>query len=182
MVAENNFHTDQIERQFFCAKIILPLVGINWNYTTYAPLSFLRWLAVGKNGVCYYMCRSYRIHVYKDIWAAAMGKELVLIREVTNVASRYAIVITKQEVIIGQLPKKISNVYLVLLQRGVFMRLKFFRRCLVIESSAFSNENFRCKISSEMKFSSCYFVCDVLSLMSGSLSDTKSSHLHHGHM
>ena len=35
--------------------------------------------------------RGYRIHVhvYEDIYAGAMGKELVLLREATNVTNRY---------------------------------------------------------------------------------------------
>ena len=49
-------------------------------------------------------------HVYKDMWAAAIGEELVCNREPTNAADRYAVVILKQETIIGHLPRKISKV------------------------------------------------------------------------
>ena len=40
------------------------------------------------------MCsRSYQI--YKDIWAAAIGEELVCSREPTNTAGRYAVAVLK---------------------------------------------------------------------------------------
>ena len=47
-------------------------------------------------------------HVYKDIWAAAIGEELVCGREPTNMADRYTVAVLKQETVIGHLPRKIS--------------------------------------------------------------------------
>ena len=49
-------------------------------------------------------------HVYKDIWAAAIGEVLVCSREPTNAADRYAVAVPKKETIIGHLPRKISKV------------------------------------------------------------------------
>ena len=44
--------------------------------------------------------------MYKAIWAAAIGEELVCTREATNAANRYAMAVTKQETIIGHLTKR----------------------------------------------------------------------------
>ena len=57
-------------------------------------------------------------HVYKDIWAAAIGEELVCGRETTNMADRYAVAVLKQETVIGRLPRKISKVCSLFLRRG----------------------------------------------------------------
>ena len=48
--------------------------------------------------------------MYKDIWAAAIGEELVCGREPTNMADRYAGAILKQGTVIGHLPRKVSKV------------------------------------------------------------------------
>ena len=63
-------------------------------------------------------------HVYKDIWAAATGEELVCSREPTNTADRYMYVVAvlKQETIIGHLPRKISKVCSLFLRRGGSIR------------------------------------------------------------
>ena len=81
-------------------------------------MSLLIWLAQVEKIEC--VTRGYRIHVYEDIFAGAMGKELVLLREATNVTSRY-----EARIHHWTLTKKISNVFLVLLPRGGSMRWKF---------------------------------------------------------
>ena len=63
-------------------------------------------------------------HIYKYIRAAVIGEVLVCTREATNAADRYAIVVMKDETIIGHLARKISKVRLVFLQRGGFIRWK----------------------------------------------------------
>ena len=40
-------------------------------------------------------------HVYKTIWAAAVGEVLICRREPTNSADRYAVAVLKEETIIG---------------------------------------------------------------------------------
>ena len=61
-------------------------------------------------------------HVYKDIWATAIGEELGCGREPTNMADRYAVAVLKQETVIGYLPKKISKVCSLFLRRGGSIR------------------------------------------------------------
>ena len=61
-------------------------------------------------------------HVYKDIWAEAIGEELVCIREPTNTADRYAVAVLRRETIIGHLPRKISKVCSLFLRRGGSIR------------------------------------------------------------
>ena len=61
-------------------------------------------------------------HVYKDIWAAAIGEEQVCDREPTNMADRYAVAVLKQETVIGHLPRKISKVCSLFLRRGGSIR------------------------------------------------------------
>ena len=66
-------------------------------------------------------CRVRCYHVYKGIWAAAIGEELVCGREPTNMADRYAVAVLKQETIIGNLPRKISKcVFPVLAKRRLY--------------------------------------------------------------
>ena len=60
--------------------------------------------------------------MYKDIWATAIGEELVCGREPTNMADRYAVAILKQESVIGHLPRKISKVCSLFLPRGGSIR------------------------------------------------------------
>ena len=47
-------------------------------------------------------------HVYRDIWAAAIGEELECSREPTNMADRYAVAVRNEETIIGHLPKTLK--------------------------------------------------------------------------
>ena len=49
-------------------------------------------------------------HVCKDIWDAAIGEVLVCERELRNVEDCYAIAVTKDETVIGHLPRNLSRV------------------------------------------------------------------------
>ena len=62
-------------------------------------------------------------HVYKTIWDAAIGEDLVCKREPSNEHDRYAVAIKKDEVIIGHLPRKIS--------RSLFLRRESSISCRV---------------------------------------------------
>ena len=64
-------------------------------------------------------------HIYKAIWAAANREELVCTREAVNVADRYTITVMNEETIDGHLPRKISKVSSVFLQRGASIHWKF---------------------------------------------------------
>ena len=57
-------------------------------------------------------------HVYRTIWDAAIGEDLVCEREPSNEHNRYAIAIKKDGVIIGYLPQKISRLCTLFLWRG----------------------------------------------------------------
>ena len=61
-------------------------------------------------------------HVYKDVWEAAIGEVLVCRREPSNAADRYAVAVTKEETIIGHLPRKLSKVCSLFLRRGGSIR------------------------------------------------------------
>ena len=111
-------------------------------------------------------CRVRGYRVYKDIWAAAIGEELVCGREPTNMADRYAVAVLKQETIIGHLPRKISKVCSLFLRRGGSIRCAVtgsrrhpsdlslvsrashvpLRHYYVRTCPKYSSENFRCKI------------------------------------
>ena len=67
-------------------------------------------------------------HVYKDIWAAAVGEVLASWREPSNASDRYAIAVLKHERIIGHLPRKILKVCLFLREGSI--------RCTVTGSMA----------------------------------------------
>ena len=57
-------------------------------------------------------------HVYRTIWDAASGEDLVCERESSNEHDRYAVAIKKDGVIIGHLPRKISRSCSLFLRRG----------------------------------------------------------------
>ena len=52
------------------------------------------------------------------IWAEAVGEVLISRREPTNSADRYAVVVLKEETIIGHLSRKMSKVCTLFLRRG----------------------------------------------------------------
>ena len=92
---ENNFCACQIQRKCFNTKLILCLLGVNWNRTANALLRLLRWLA---------MVKRTRWSVSLE---AAIEEELVCTRQAMNAANRYAITVMNQETIIRHLPRKI---------------------------------------------------------------------------
>lgn len=57
-------------------------------------------------------------HIYKAIWTAAIGEELPCIRETSNVTDRYSVAVTKDDVIVGHLPKKYSKIFLLFIRRS----------------------------------------------------------------
>ena len=57
-------------------------------------------------------------HVYDKIWTATVGEVLECVREPSNVIDRYAVAVTKNQIVVGHLPKKISRVCSLFLRRG----------------------------------------------------------------
>ena len=57
-------------------------------------------------------------HVYRHIWAAAVGEVLECQLEPTNVEDRYAVGVVKDETIVRHLPKRIARVCSLFLRRG----------------------------------------------------------------
>ena len=49
-------------------------------------------------------------HVYKDIWEARVGEELSCEREIGNSMDPFAVVVVKNDVTIGHIPRRISSV------------------------------------------------------------------------
>ena len=56
--------------------------------------------------------------MYSSIWDAAVGEQLECARELLNDSDRYAVAVTRDSVIIGHLPRKISRVCSLFLRRG----------------------------------------------------------------
>lgn len=52
------------------------------------------------------------------IWEAAIGEELQCERETRNTKDRYAVAVKKDGMVVGHLPKKISHLCSIFLQRG----------------------------------------------------------------
>ena len=71
-------------------------------------------------------------HVYKVIWAAAIGEEVECRREPTNFHDRYAVAVIKDGNTIGHLPRKLSKICSLFLKRGGYIR------CHVIGSRRYS--------------------------------------------
>jgi len=55
---------------------------------------------------------------YCNIWDAVIGKEVECVREPLNENDRYAVVVIKDDIIIGHLPRNISRVCSLFLRRG----------------------------------------------------------------
>jgi len=51
-------------------------------------------------------------HVYKDIWEAAVGKELASVREPNDTHNRYAVGVKRRGIFIGRLPQKLCSLFL----------------------------------------------------------------------
>ena len=67
---------------------------------------------------CERFCCVRGYHVYQDIWSASVGEVLPCEREPANSTGRYAVAVTKDGVIIGHLPRKVSRVCSLFLRRG----------------------------------------------------------------
>ena len=73
-------------------------------------------------------------HIYREIWAAAVGEVLVCEREQRNAADRYAVAVKKDGTVIGHLPRKVSRVCSLFLRRGGTIR------CVVAGPRRFSGD------------------------------------------
>ena len=63
-------------------------------------------------------------HVYKNIWDASIGEELACQREPSNGVDRYAVVVIKDDAVVGHLPKKMARIYSLFLRRGGVIRCR----------------------------------------------------------
>ena len=57
-------------------------------------------------------------HIHQEVWAAAVGKELVCEREMDNSYDLYAVAVKRMGNIIGHLPRKLSKLCSLFLRRG----------------------------------------------------------------
>ena len=57
-------------------------------------------------------------HVYQSVWDPVIGELLQCHRESRNAMDRYAVSVTKNDEIVGHLPKKISTLCSLFLRRG----------------------------------------------------------------
>ncbi len=62
------------------------------------------------------MIRGY--HVYKAVWDAQIGKELLCATEPGNICDLYAVVVKKSSLTVGHIPMKISTLCSLFLQRS----------------------------------------------------------------
>ena len=56
-------------------------------------------------------------HIYKEEWEAAVGEELKCEREKNNAKDPYAVAVLRENVIVGHLPRKISQISALFLKR-----------------------------------------------------------------
>ena len=61
-------------------------------------------------------------HIYKDIWGAAVGEELVCTRERGNPRDGYAVAVVKDGTTVGHLPRKLSCLCALFIRRGGSIR------------------------------------------------------------
>lgn len=78
------------------------------------------------------MIRGY--HVYQDVWEANVGEILPYTREVGNRRDPHAIAVKKDSIIVGHLPRKISCICSIFIQRGGEIH------CTVTDSRRYSRD------------------------------------------
>ena len=57
-------------------------------------------------------------HIYKEIWTATIGEELVCQRGPRNINDRYAVRVLKSGVTVGHIPRRLSKIASLFLRRG----------------------------------------------------------------
>ena len=57
-------------------------------------------------------------HVYKNLWDASIGEDILCEREPLNDADRYAVAVLKDDTVVGHIPRKISRICSLFLLRG----------------------------------------------------------------
>ena len=57
-------------------------------------------------------------HIYKDIWDATIGEELQCARKSDVSNNRYAVAVRKNNAVVGHVPRKISRVCVLFLERN----------------------------------------------------------------
>ena len=67
---------------------------------------------------CEYFSKIRGYHIYKDIWTAAIGELLLCKREVRNISDPYAVAVVNGEVVVGHVPRSISTLCSLFLDRG----------------------------------------------------------------
>ena len=91
-------------------------------------------------------------HTYKEEWEAAVGEELKYEREKNNVKNPYAVVVVRENVIVGHLPGKISRISAFFLKWQSKISCKVLGRHRYSVTREIPFVNFRCLISC-VKFS-----------------------------
>ena len=78
------------------------------------------------------MVRGY--HVYKDVWVASSGDILQCVRELSKRHDPYAVSVKKDGTIVGHVPRKISTICSLFLQRGGSIQ------CTIVGSRRYSGD------------------------------------------
>ena len=110
-----NIHFKIIDHKKFSSLLVIDEKFYGWIFNACIKL-FLPWFQLDNCGAIFdnmEVCernscvRGY--HIYKDIWDAVIGEELQCEREPDNRSDRYAVAIKKDGIIIGHIPRKISQ-------------------------------------------------------------------------
>lgn len=60
-------------------------------------------------------------HVYKKVWVAAVGEELICERGPHSSHDRYTVAVKRMGIIIGHLPRKLSKLFAILETRWFYV-------------------------------------------------------------
>ena len=55
--------------------------------------------------------RGYHVYNYKDTWEVVIGEELECVSEQSNTIDQYAVAVSKDDTIVGHLPKTSAHIY-----------------------------------------------------------------------
>ena len=105
--------------KFSCQKIFVVLARPR-NFSTRVKMAMYKYQLQ-------WCMRGY--HIYKEEWEAAVSEELKCEREKNNAKDAYAVAVVHENVIVGHLPQKISQISALFLKQQGKISCKVLGRC-----------------------------------------------------
>ena len=104
-------------------------------------------------------------HVFKRIWTPVVGKALTVAREAGNTEDRFAVAVTKDDMVVGRVPREFSKLCRHFLRHGgtivceVTGRRKRSSTCISCRIRIADRRNFHTRTVLESQAVRCYRKC-----------------------